>query len=124
MPRGLGLMLQGTVVVSIDLWTEPENGIKKMFMKIYASHICRHSYLITVCCCCWNRFGFAAGTRLVSLKGLYAAPVPLLLTGAAGFIRLSKLTNDEFSPRKDCGDLIGFFDDNGSISSSNDAVKI
>lgn len=51
-----------------------------------------------------------------------------------GFIRLSKLTNDEFSPKNDCGvfsclfvfvdDALSdeFVADRGSISSSSDAV--
>ncbi len=61
----------------------------------------------------------------MSPNGLYAdcGCWPKLL-GTAGFIKLSKLTSDEFSPKNDCGVFAcGFFVDNGSRSSNREAVK-
>lgn len=59
----------------------------------------------------------------------------MVLCGTAGFIKLSKLTKPEFSPKNDCGSLSGFLavapvelvfvvfvDDNGSKSSNNSAI--
>ena len=59
----------------------------------------------------------------------------MVLCGTAGFIKLSKLTKPEFSPKNDCGSLSGFLavapvellfvvfvDDKGSKSSNNNAT--